>query len=115
MHKDDLVCMFSLEDEVVLNIALPESGMELLPLGCKDKRSISEWLKARAIPATRIGIDKILTNTFQALLDNYGLSLTDSYWIKPVAIDLTWKDVNFYTTWAALIAGEKQILHRAQH
>ena len=97
MHKDDLVCMFSLEDEVVLNIALPESGMELLPLGCKDKRSISEWLKARAIPATRIGIDKILTNTFQALLDNYGLSLTDSYWIKPVAIDLTWKDVNFYT------------------
>ena len=60
-----------------------------------------DWWKDRAIPKTRNGAKTALQklgykSTNSALVDNLALSLSDCYWIKPRAEDLTWDDVNLF-------------------
>lgn len=62
---------------------------------------LNNWLRARAIPHTRINISKAL-RIFQAdspqdlIPRSYGLSLSDQYWLQPVDAGLCWEDVNFF-------------------
>ena len=102
-HKDLDVAMMKMDIrtgmiEYVLSVYLPEE----LPAGCApDGTGLGEWWKLRAIPDSRKGIRQVLSRlseeTSQSLmLSSYGLSLTDHYWIQPVAQELYWKDLNFY-------------------
>ena len=59
------------------------------------------WWSKRSIPLSREGIKTLLdsigapgTEYLQA--KSLGLSLSDSYWIKPKVSEMEWSDVNFY-------------------
>jgi hypothetical protein len=66
-----------------------------------DARSLNDWWKGRSIPASRLRkLEKkaILPISFGELKDrNFGLNLSDQFWIKPSGSDLTWDDVNYFT------------------
>ena len=92
---------------------------KLLPYGLDGNRdSFVDWNKSRRIPASRKHMktfryrDKI----DYLLYNSMALSLSDSFWIKPVELKDTWKDVNFYDNdftddvGECLINGEGQIL-----
>ena len=60
------------------------------------------WWKFRAIPDSRVGIKDILTQngcdtSLSLLKKNLGLSLTDTFWICPIGIDLKWEDVSLFS------------------
>lgn len=78
---------------------------DYLPVGVRidkdgiDRSSLNSWLKNRKIPSSRQNIDQILNNlniqsTEELILENYGLSLSDQYWLKPVDEKVEWKDIN---------------------
>lgn len=96
MHKDKVVAVFLLDDQNVSMFAVNDENRAHLPLGVRDKVTFGRWLQERAVPATRYGLDKT-GNTFQIMLSNLGLSLTDTYWVRDGESELEWSDVNFYT------------------
>lgn len=70
--------------------------------------AIKRWWQQRSIPVTRDNLRKGLDNLGYAvdgplspplflLRYNYGLSLSDQYWLKPVGSSLEWKDINYFT------------------
>ena len=96
MHKDLEVCYFKMDGDQVLGAAFSKEYMGHVPFSVKDKHSLQKWLVNRAIPATRIGIRSITSNSLQFMLSNYGLSLSDCYWVKPFGETCVWGDVNFF-------------------
>lgn len=102
-HKDLDVAMvrispFSGRIEYVLEVYLPEE----LPIGCAaDGSDLKDWWNMRAIPDNRKGIQQKLKllkeETSQSLmLEAYGLSLTDHYWMQPISRELYWDKINFF-------------------
>lgn len=78
-----------------------------LPLGCLDRSGsfstscLSRWLRNRAIPATRPGLDPVLQrlnldSSEDLLFEGLGLSLSDQYWLKPENAILSWENINFF-------------------
>lgn len=78
-----------------------------LPLGCLDRSGgfstscLSRWLRNRAVPATRPGLNPVLQHldlgsSEELLLSGLGLSLSDQYWLKPEGADLCWESINFF-------------------
>lgn len=64
-------------------------------------QTFKKWWHNRIVPDARKGLRNLLNeyrvNTVNDLvLNNLGLSLTDSYWFRPVGTSLTWEQVNFY-------------------
>ena len=64
-------------------------------------RHIRKWWSKRAIPKSRKGIDRALielgmSTPEQMMLASQGLSLSDSYWVRPVGSELVWADVNYH-------------------
>jgi hypothetical protein len=63
--------------------------------------NLNAWWKYRGIPSNReyydvaLSILKVKTSS-ELLLNCYGLSLTDHYWVKPKESNATWEAVNFY-------------------
>lgn len=69
----------------------------LLPFGVNDNRSLLSWVERRSIPESRQGIQKELGVSLAGfMVGNLGLSLTDSYWLKPKYAEDTWESVNLY-------------------
>ncbi len=65
-------------------------------------KALNGWWTARSIPKSRKNLPDFLraadVETATALaLKCYGVSLSDSYWIKPLGSDLSWDDVNLFT------------------
>lgn len=82
-----------------------EINPEYLPvivLHKPDKEdALQYWLKTRCIPDTRDGLSGILKkagvdNSYLLSIKNLGLNLTDQYWFKLEAMDLTWEHVNLF-------------------
>ena len=102
MHLNDPVINLNLDYNGNVIEVGKSYNKELLPLSItNDVYKIRKWLKERAIPETRSGIATVLSdnkeNTTQALLiRNLGLSLNDSYWLKPIDSDYDWDFVNLY-------------------
>lgn len=102
MHKDDPVTQLEINSEGVIvnvgNIINPE----LLPVYLQSSEArFNHWFQDRAIPNTRDGLRNLLDEygvpTAESfLVNNLGLSLNDSYWLKPSDSDMTWKDVNLF-------------------
>lgn len=66
-----------------------------------DRAALNEWWTDRSIPASRSGVREALetlgiANTKMLLVRCYGLSLSDQYWIRPEASDLSWDKINFF-------------------
>lgn len=85
-----------MENNSVISVKLNENEKPHLPVSYDG--DMMKWLLHRSIPATRKGLNKTLekVNTFELMLRNLGLSLTDSYWLNPVGSNYTWDSVNLY-------------------
>ncbi len=70
--------------------------------GNQKKRELNEWWLHRSIPSSRPGLDaKLLSLGISSPMDaaakTMGLSLSDSYWLRPAnANHVTWEDVNYF-------------------
>ena len=69
--------------------------------GIVDRKSFNDWWTDRSIPASRSGIRNALetldiSNTHLLIVQCYGLSLSDQYWICPKDSGLSWNQVNFF-------------------
>ena len=82
-----------------------------LPINVKhDKFHITQdldrWFSGRAIPASRSGFRQALEDlavqrgielsSGKLLMECYGLSLSDQYWVSPADTPLDWSKINFY-------------------
>lgn len=108
MHKNHPVADLDI-DEATSAIAAVQRVMNAnhFPVGTCDgqhqvnRSRLNGWWQSRAIPASRSGIqsflEKLNLNDSRMLLTkSFGLSLSDHYWIKPLASDVSWDDVNFF-------------------
>lgn len=96
MHKDVVACVFALSGGAVVSMSVNPECNGHSPLVVSDKKTLSDWLHSRSISATRQGLYKLAADPFIFMLENYGLSLSDCYWIKPIQSDECWSNVNFY-------------------
>lgn len=104
MHKDTPVCAVTIDaaSGAMLRVSKPVNP-EMLPLGGNvDAETLRAWWQRRAVPIGQGKIMRILekagiSSTQKYLVKNWGLSLTDHYWIKPLDVDLGWNDVNLFT------------------
>ncbi len=108
MHKYIPVADIELDDAtgfIQKSGALHEA--EHLPVGVPvrdgraDRAALNDWWAERSIPASRSGVREALetlgiSNTKMLLVRCYGLSLSDQYWIRPEASDLSWDKINFF-------------------
>ena len=69
--------------------------------GNVSRRDLNYWWRHRAIPASREQVDRLLENlrldsTLELAERNFGLSLSDRYWIDDVDAPQRWEDINFF-------------------
>ena len=70
-------------------------------LGNADDRLMKIWWSHRAVPGSRKDMEEAIRragceNNLGYLARNLALSLTDTYWICPADIELSWDDINLY-------------------
>lgn len=101
MHKNDK-CGTILFDEIIGRITeYHDDRNGLSPyLGNCDIKKIQKWWEMRAVPASRATMQQVINNanclnTEVYLAKNLGLSMTDTYWIKPSGINLSFDNVKF--------------------
>lgn len=101
MHKNDK-CGTILFDENIGRITeYHDDRNGLSPyLGNCNIKKIQKWWEMRAVPASRATMQQVINNanclnTEVYLAKNLGLSMTDTYWIKPSGIDLSFDNVKF--------------------
>jgi len=108
MNRDYPVLEFEydLESHVVTRIGAITDAAHA-PLGLFDergrvsKRELNYWWRHRAIPASREQVDRLLENlrldsTLELAEHNFGLSLSDRYWIDDIDSPQHWEDINFF-------------------
>lgn len=108
MHKNTAVAELSIDETVA---AISKVGKvfhaEHIPVGVAikncitDRKALHDWWIGRSIPASRSGLREALNalhiSSPQFLLTKcFGLSLSDQYWVKPIAKNIEWKDINFF-------------------
>ena len=103
MHRDERVAAVQMEEETGTLVSLSHVyDARLLPFGIrKDGRGLRAWWQRRAVPVTQGHIRKTLERfeflTPQAfLLQNQGLSMTDTYWMKAMHSDVHWSELSFF-------------------
>lgn len=105
MHENDILAVFDISNSMIKNIEIisDNKSSRKLPLivlfSENQELDLSNWLLSRSIPKTRKNIKEDLgSDRFQYLVNNYGLSLVDHYWFKPVYEDyLSWESINLFT------------------
>lgn len=100
MHEDDIVALFNFEDNSIDSIQL-SPDQELYPVGVQNGLQLKKWMQQRTIPVTRERIQYELKelqeeSTLSLVFKNLCLSLSDHYWVKEIAEEYTWSDVNLY-------------------
>lgn len=102
MHKNTEVGDLAFDADCMHILGMYLYNPEYAPfLGNCDLRQINKWWEMRAIPGTRTDMERILreagveTNQ-EYLAKNLALSITDTYWICPVDLSLTWEKVNLF-------------------
>lgn len=107
LHENKKIAIFTIDSlNNIDNIELSsnKSTLQYLPIGVKDKLSLKNWLMNRGIPVTRQRLKVDLkqsgvSSSFELMLRNYGLSLTDHYWICERDSMYTWETINLYTNY----------------
>ncbi len=69
--------------------------------GKADLRLMKKWWEARAIPGSRKDMEKLIRrsnspNSKVYLAKNLALSVTDTYWICPIDLDVSWSQVTLH-------------------
>ncbi len=102
MHKD-VECGVLLIDESSGRIAqYKDIDSSFTPfLGNSTAENMKKWWEMRAIPAGRYTIRELINSLLvispeQYLAKNLGLSVTDTYWVRPIELDISYEDVNFF-------------------
>lgn len=108
MHKNNPVAELEINENTgYIEKIYDTFAAEHLPIcvrfkkGIIERADLNEWWMNRSIPTSRSGIRNVLEtlgiSALGALITRcYGLSLSDQYWIKPVNMDVSWNNVNFY-------------------
>lgn len=98
MHKDIKLAAFTVDGDDILNVkyTADENARKHLPVGYEH--DIKAWLHNRGVPAARFRIQSLdpMQTPFRYMLANYGLSLSDTYWICPLSSAPKWEDMNLY-------------------
>lgn len=103
MHGNVECCVFAINDGFTEILKCEIFNKKHTPVEIKDCNSLLKWINKRLIPANRIQYDRIVSNYLNVydnltklILDSYGLSLSDGYWIKPYEDENTWETINYY-------------------
>ena len=103
MHKDDPVVVVSIDQfGQMTDVNTKVYNPALLPLRHQSvPNGLVKWWKERAVPLSRHGIEQFMQERgFEGpeeyLVKNLGLSLSDTYWIKPIDSNFSWSDINLY-------------------
>ena len=108
MHKRIAVAELELDDATgFIQKIKTVYAEEHLPIGVPVKKgkvnrvALNEWWTDRSIPTSRSGIREALetldiANTKMLLIQCFGLSLSDQYWICSEGSGLIWEKVNFF-------------------
>lgn len=105
MHENEKLAIFEYTTSL-LSLIVNSKNTEKLPyleLSLKSTaEALKKWIYNRGVPVTRqrLEIDLIGMKTrssFEYMLGNLGLSLTDHYWICPYTADFKWETINLYT------------------
>lgn len=101
-HKNINIALINIDDNLgtVLGLRLSKHTSHL-PYGVNGEKSLVKWLLNRGVPATRQGLSLDLkslstASPFELMINNLGVSLTDSYWLNTIDSNLSWEDVNLY-------------------
>ena len=120
MNKNQPLCRLSIDtdNDYLINEILEvyTANKDAFPMGVyiingkPEKQSLAKWWAGRAIPCSRIGINnfeqKYRIKSAMLPFKNYGLSLSDQYWIKPIDENIQWKDINFFNNNFSLEMGK---------
>lgn len=80
---------------IIDNVALP---LNMQP----TVKGLKNWLLQRKVPNNRTFVESLLDaisdteNPYRYLDVTYGLSLNDTFWVKPMSSSVSWSDVNLY-------------------
>ena len=117
MNKQTPLCKLQIDtmDNFIIEDVLEVYDTAAFPIGVDivagkpQKKSLAKWWAGRAVPGSRVGGSSFEAryNVKLAALPfkNYGLSLSDQYWIKPCDADIKWENVNFFTNEFSLDVG----------
>lgn len=111
MKKDDPIARLDFDGKILKRFEL--YNKEQLPIGFINPAfpleagfrniitNLDNWIKTRQIPNTREGYEEIklklnLKDMTNIIMNNYGLSLNDSYWFKKYGDNVTWSEINFF-------------------
>lgn len=100
MNKDVPVAIFECNRDFYNEVefsAIKEVS-DKLPIGFED---IGQWIKNRQAPKHREHIEALLKSCGCYDLEGYirvthGLTLNDTFWVKPLGSNLQWKDVSLF-------------------
>ena len=101
MHKNDKCGTLLFDENIGRIVEYRDAKNGLSPyLGNCDIKKMQKWWEMRAVPASRATMRQVISasnclNTEIYLAKNLGLSMTDTYWIKPKGVDLSFDDVKF--------------------
>lgn len=108
MHKEKPCAMITIDEDsnALTNYKVIEK--EFTPfLGNADERLMKKWWENRAVPGARKDFVPIYKkagcdSAKGYLAKNLALSLTDTYWICPVDMDISWNEVNLFDNYKSL-------------
>ena len=101
MHKDELCGVLTLDEDTGQLIEFKTLSRSAPFLGSADTGLMRRWWEARAIPASRTAMQEIIrlagcNSNKGYLAKNLALSMTDTYWICPIEMELQWSNVNLH-------------------
>ena len=107
MHQNINVAKVILNSSHAIDDIIKVYDEDRLPIGTKapdgklHKQMLNAWWRNRRIPLSRSGLkDHLERNPFLTpdvlQMKSWGLSLSDHYWMNPVAKPLEWEKVNFF-------------------
>ena len=102
MHKNKECGTLSLDDVTGKFDRYKDNGAGLSPfLGAATRENMKIWWESRAIPLSRDMIKKLIndlqvTTAEDYLAKNLALSITDTYWIKPIDMNINYDNVNLF-------------------
>ena len=99
MNKNHPVVSFRYDRDIHAVVKIVDiHDLKYAPVALADSKDI---VTRRAIPASRHQIQQLLdslnlNSTLELAEENFGLSLSDRYWINDSKNPLKWEDVNFF-------------------
>ena len=102
MHKNNECGIISIDELTGSFKKYIDNGHGFSPfLNNATNQNMAKWWEMRSIPANRETIRKLInslevTTSEEYLAKNLALSVTDTYWIKPIDADLDYEDLNFF-------------------